>query len=200
MLQGKRSPFSLKVKTKRAKLYIVKRNDFTNLYENYKNIIKRISKKEKKHIKLIKNTLIKIIDRFCNVNGIKINEKYSNIINKAIKEVNKKMIPDVLKNTAISKSIIHDMDLEINKTIKEFSSKFVNYKIPIKSKKQNDIPLYPISNSNKEIFSLNNKNMKLTSFNLVRKNKSSKDLFKGFKSHYLDDYLSFSSQNLVFVL
>ena len=45
MLQGKRSPFSLKVRTKIAKLYTIKGDDFSNLDENYKNIIKRIKKK-----------------------------------------------------------------------------------------------------------------------------------------------------------
>ena len=46
MYHGKRSPYRVKVKTKRAKLYKIKREDFSDICESYKNIIKRIHKKE----------------------------------------------------------------------------------------------------------------------------------------------------------
>jgi hypothetical protein len=53
MYHGKRSPFSVKVKTKRVKLYIIKKDDYSNLCDSYKNVIKRIQKKEKRNIKKI---------------------------------------------------------------------------------------------------------------------------------------------------
>ena len=62
---GKRSPFAVKVKSKRSKLYTIKGDDFSNICEDYKNIIQRKLKKEKKNLKLIKNVLIKTIDKFC---------------------------------------------------------------------------------------------------------------------------------------
>ena len=51
---GKRTPFSVKVKTKRVKLFIIKRDDFSNICDTYKNVIKRIQKKEKKSYSLYK--------------------------------------------------------------------------------------------------------------------------------------------------
>ena len=39
MFYGKRSPFKVEVKTKRAKLYTIKRDDYSNLCDTYKNIV-----------------------------------------------------------------------------------------------------------------------------------------------------------------
>ena len=75
MFYGKRSPFKVNVKTKRAKIYTLKSDEFFDLSDAYKNIIQRNHKKEKKYLKMIKNALIKTISRFCTSNVIKIDEK-----------------------------------------------------------------------------------------------------------------------------
>ena len=40
MFYGKRSPFKVRVRTKRVKLYTIKRNEYSTICESYKNIIK----------------------------------------------------------------------------------------------------------------------------------------------------------------
>ena len=137
MYHGKRSPFSVKVKTKSVKLYIIKKDDYSNLCDSYKNVIQRIQKKEKKNIKKIKNILINTIDRFCNSNGIRIKDEYIPSIEKAKKELNKNMLPNIFKNNNISKSILNDeIDEKINKTIIEFNNEFkkVSTKLKMKNK------------------------------------------------------------------
>ena len=137
MYHGKRSPFSVKVKTKRVKLFIIKKDDYSNLCDSYKNVIQRIQKKEKKNIKKIKNILINTIDRFCHSNGIRIKDEYIPSIEKAKKELNKNMLPNIFKNNNISKSILNDeIDEKINKTIIEFNNEFkkVSTKLKMKNK------------------------------------------------------------------
>ena len=122
MFHGKRSPFAVKVRSKRAKLYTIKSDDFADLCESYKNIINRKQKKEKKYLKIIKNILIKTIDKFCNINGIKIYDQYKTIIDKALFEINEKFVPDILKNTSIARSILNnEFETKIDKNLKEFS-------------------------------------------------------------------------------
>ena len=135
---GKRSPFMVRVRSKMAKLYTIKREDFLSICDSYKNIIKRIHKKEKKNLKIIKNALIKTIDRFCSLNGIKIDDEYKEKIDKAIKEINKSMLPDILKNTALAKNFSNDeIDEEINKTIKEYANQ--NYFLKKKTVKAKNL-------------------------------------------------------------
>lgn len=199
MMQGKRSPFSLKVRTKMAKLYTIKGDDFSNLSENYKNIIKRINKKEKKHIKLIKNALIKTLDRFCDLNGIKIHDKFKKSIVKAIEQNNENMLPDNIKNTSIAKNYINEIDEEINKTIREFSSKIKIFKISTIKLNDNDTgdsKRIIMPKSMKDIVSTvktkNTKRIK-SSFNLDNKKDKGEKIFQGFKPHYIDEY--YSSKN-----
>ena len=201
MLQGKRSPFSLKVRTKIAKLYTIKGDDFSNLSENYKNIIKRINKKEKKLIKMIKNSLIKTLDRFCDLNGIKIHEIYKDSIIKEIEQNNKNMLPDNQKNTSISKNRLNYIDEEINKTIREFSSKIRTFKRTTIKANVNDNNIGDSKNttmpkSTKEIGStIKNKNIKRikSTFNLDNKKDKGEKVFQGFKPQYIAEY--YSSKN-----
>ena len=128
MYHGKRSPFEVKVKSKRVKLYVIKKDDYQNICETYKNFIQRIHKKEKKNLNNIKNILIKTIDKFCHFHGINIKEEYLEYIEKAIKDFNKNTLPDFLKNnSSFAHLFTNEIDEEINKTIKEFSIKL--YKI-----------------------------------------------------------------------
>jgi CRP-like cAMP-binding protein len=60
MFFGKRSPFSVRVKSKKVKLFVLKKEDFSKLCSQYKNVIKRTQKKKKKIIKTVKSIFIKI--------------------------------------------------------------------------------------------------------------------------------------------
>ena len=71
MFFGKRSPFSVRVKSKKVKLFILKKADFSKLSSQYKNVIRRIHKKKKNNIKMVKSIFIKIIARFCDVKVLK---------------------------------------------------------------------------------------------------------------------------------
>ena len=123
MYHGKRSPYRVKVKTKRAKLYKIKRDDFSDICESYKNIIKRIHKKEKQRLKKIKKGLIRSIDRFCVMNGIKIQDKPKE--NLKIIVTGTSTIPD---NT--EENITYDkLDEEIDKKSRKFSTKIKDSKI-----------------------------------------------------------------------
>ena len=137
LFYGKRSPFALKVKSKRVVLYAIKNEEYSNIRDTYKNVIKRINKREKKVLKLIKNVLIKTIDKFCNSNGINIKEEYQEKIEKAKNELKTKMIPDILKNTTIESSS-NEIDNEINESIRQFNINVMRV-TSIKSFHQNGI-------------------------------------------------------------
>jgi len=134
MFFGKRSPFALRVKTKRVKLYAIKKAHFTELCEQYQNVLKRIHKKKKHNYKIIKNILIKTVSKFCDTKGIKIKEQYKSNVDKAMKEFNKKLIPfDLMKNEEDDRGI-DEIDEQINNTIKEFESEISNIASGINSK------------------------------------------------------------------
>ena len=119
---SKRSPFALRAKTKKVKLYGIKKDNFANLCEGYQHLFRRINKKKKHNYKMIKNILIKTISKFCDVKGIKINERFKDNIYRAIKELQKENVPvDILKG-AKNKNEISEIDEQINSTIKEFDS------------------------------------------------------------------------------
>ena len=80
MFFGKRSPFSVRVKSKKVKFFVLKKAEFSKLCSQYKNVIRRIQKKKKIYIKMVKSIFIKIITRFCDVKGIKIDDKFKKVI------------------------------------------------------------------------------------------------------------------------
>ena len=119
---SKRSPFALRAKTKRVKLYGIKKDNFANLCKEYQHLFRRINKKKKHNYKIIKNILIKTISKFCDVKGIKINDRFKDNIYRAIKELQKENVPiDILKDGK-NKNEISEIDEQINSTIKEFDS------------------------------------------------------------------------------
>ena len=136
MAYRKRSPFALRVKTKRVKLFVIKKEDFYKLYEQYKNVFRSIHKKKKHNFVIIKNILIKTIAKFCSIKGIKIDEKYKGIIKKATNELNKEIIPIELLKKPIILNEINEIDEEINKTIKEFDHQFSGIKSYLNKEKR----------------------------------------------------------------
>jgi len=208
MHHGKRSPFEVKVKTKRVKLYVIKKDDYSNICVNYKNFIERIHKKEKKNIKHIKNVLIKTIDRFCHAHGINIKEEYRALVEKAIKDFNINSLPDFLKNnSAFANLFTNEIDEEISKTIKEFSTKlfkvsttkskfnFKAYKTLMKSRTklkltaQQTLEKKMLDNINKQRKSLNiNMRPKKRSYNFTIKGNLGANIIQSFKPIYQDDF------------
>ena len=186
MFFGKRSPFALRVKTKRVKLYAIKKINFANLCEEYRNVFRRIHKKKKHNYKIIKNILIKTISKFCDVKGIKIKDVYKPKILKAIKEIQKDHIPiEILKNSK-NKNEINEIDEQINKTIKDFDTEIQNRKnssIYKKNKKtlENLLKLYTKTeeNKNKSRENPHHANVKGTMINRIN---------KGFRNSFLENF------------
>ena len=135
MAYRRRSPFALRVKSRRVKLFVIKKNDFYKLYEQYKNVFRSIYKKKKHNYIIIKNILIKTIAKFCSIKGIKIDDKYKDTIKRATNELNKEIIPiEILKKPSLMNEI-NEIDEEINRTIKEFDHEFSSIKGSLTKKK-----------------------------------------------------------------
>ena len=197
MFYGKRSPFKVKVKSKKAKLYTIKRDNFFSIIDTFKNIIKRNHKKEKKHLKKIKDALIKAISRFCSSEGIKIAEEHKKDINKAIKKINNKMLPDILKNARIGNTLSNNSESEnnkaLNKSITEFAKNPILKPSTIKKSKKEIIneKRNIISNLMKEkASSLNNLNIRKPkrSLNFLQRGNFGlgMKMLSGFNQSYID--------------
>ena len=70
MFLNKPSPLSLRVKSKKADLFILRKKDAINIKKDYPNIWKRINEKSKHNMKSIKVLTKKIIKGYCIMNGI----------------------------------------------------------------------------------------------------------------------------------
>ena len=69
MFLNKRSPLTLRVKTKKAELYFLKKIDAVEISTSYPNIWKRVNRKSFHNLKEIKNIMKKIIKHFCQTYG-----------------------------------------------------------------------------------------------------------------------------------
>ena len=65
MLLNIPNPLSLKVKSKRVELYILRKKDAINIKNDYPNIWQRINKKSIHNIKSLKSLTLNIINRYC---------------------------------------------------------------------------------------------------------------------------------------
>ena len=70
MFLNKRSPLTLRVKTKKAELFFLKKIDAIEISTSYPNIWKRVNKKSFHNLKEIKKIMKKIIKHFCETYGI----------------------------------------------------------------------------------------------------------------------------------
>ena len=70
MFLNKRSPLTLRVKTKKAELFFLKKIDAIEISTSYPNIWKRVNKKSFHNLKQIKKIMKKIIKHFCETYGI----------------------------------------------------------------------------------------------------------------------------------
>ena len=75
MFLNKRSPLSLRVKTKKAELFFLKKIDAIEISSSYPNIWKRVNKASFHNLKQIKKIMHKIIKHFCETYGINFMKK-----------------------------------------------------------------------------------------------------------------------------
>ena len=90
MFLNKRSPLSLRVKTKKAELFFLKKIDAIEISSSYPNIRKRVNKASFHNLKQIKKIMHKIIKHFCETYGI-------NFMKKICQENNVKNLSDLKK-------------------------------------------------------------------------------------------------------
>ena len=64
------NPLSLRVKSKRVELYVLRKKDAFNIKRDYPNIWQRINRKSTHNIKSLKSLTLDIINRYCEMNGI----------------------------------------------------------------------------------------------------------------------------------
>ena len=93
MFLNKRSPLSLRVKTKKAELFFLKKIDAIEISTSYPNIWKRVNKKSFHNLKQIKITMKKIIKHFCETYGINFDfsSKIYNLKKKDLKKFNQNL-------------------------------------------------------------------------------------------------------------
>jgi hypothetical protein len=112
MLLDKPCPLSLRVKSKKVDLFLLRKKDASNIRKDYPNIWKRIDDKALHNMKSIKSLTKKIVNRYCKFNGI-IQEKdieqrsdhlfgYNDPVNEPNKEKSHQ-ISSTNNNTSINK-------------------------------------------------------------------------------------------------
>ena len=70
MFLNKPCPLSLRVKSKKVDLFLLRKKDAINIKKDYPNIWKRIDDKEMHNMKSVKALTKKVIKRYCKINGI----------------------------------------------------------------------------------------------------------------------------------
>ena len=75
MFSNIENPLSLRVKSKRVELYVLRKKDALSIKKDYPNIWQRLHKKSMHNITSLKSLTLKIINRYCEMNGIIINGK-----------------------------------------------------------------------------------------------------------------------------
>ena len=70
MLLNKPSPLSLRVKSKKVDLFLLRKKDAINIRKDYPNIWKRIDDKAMYNMKSIKSLTKKVVNTYCKFNGI----------------------------------------------------------------------------------------------------------------------------------
>ena len=76
MFLNKPSSFTLRVKSPKAELLMLKKIDAIEISSNYPNIWKRVNKKSFKNLVHLKELISREMIKFCNKNGIKYNRSY----------------------------------------------------------------------------------------------------------------------------
>ena len=69
------NPLSLRVKSKRVELYVLRKKDAFSIKKEYPNIWQRLTKKSIHNIKSLKSVTLNIINRYCEMNGIIVRDR-----------------------------------------------------------------------------------------------------------------------------
>ena len=69
------NPLSLRVKSKRVDLYVLRKKDAFNIRKDYQNIWQRLNKKSIHNIKSLKSLTLDIITRYCEISGIIVKDR-----------------------------------------------------------------------------------------------------------------------------
>ena len=101
MFLNKRSPLSLRVKTKKAELFFLKKIDAIEISSSYPNIWKNVNKASFHNLKQIKKIMRRIIIHFCETYGI-------NFMKKICKESSIKDMNDLKKIYTVQNKISKD--------------------------------------------------------------------------------------------
>ena len=121
------NPLSLRVKSKRVELYVLRKKDAFHIKKDYQNIWQRLEKKSIHNIKSLKSLTLDIINRYCEMNGIIVKEgkiikskatKYNTIYNKPFKN-NMNQISSKFNSKTMATSKI---DFDKNKMLMNFKS------------------------------------------------------------------------------
>ena len=176
------NPLSLKVKTKRVELYILRKKDAFNIRKDYQNIWQRINKKSIHNIKSLKSLTLGVINRYCEMNGIIVKD---NTIIKSNNRSSTKYYSNKTNNimTKRKSKLIYKFNLSKNKraslTSLRPTVKSINLNEDIKKKKTEKKKNINVKNSLK----MNRKlELNLTEENDKENSKNKKDKKRGFKS------------------
>ena len=77
----KKSPFNLRVRSKNADLFVLKKTNMNKILNNYKNIWRNIINAKKRNMSGIKKKIIKIVLDYFDMNAIKTNDTYPSSVN-----------------------------------------------------------------------------------------------------------------------
>ena len=176
------NPLSLKVKTKRVELYILRKKDAFNIRKDYQNIWQRINKKSIHNIKSLKSLTLGVINRYCEMNGIIVKD---NTIIKSNNRSSTKYYSNKTNNIIPKRKskLIYKFNLSKNKraslTSLRPTVKSINLNEDIKKKKTEKKKNINVKNSLK----MNRKlELNLTEENDKENSKNKKDKKRGFKS------------------
>ena len=161
MFLNERSPLTAKIKSKKAELFFLTKEEVIKIFNAFPNIWNRINKKSIYNMKQIKKTVVKVLLKFCSMFGININD-------------------DVGKKT--QKCSL----LNLNKSSNSLRRKSLNKKEEKEKKKYGNNQDIKIE-QNKELVNNINKNNNLNlsiikNINFLSEEKNSNNLEKEFKS------------------
>ena len=128
MFLNKRSPLSLRVKTKKAELFFLKKIDAIEISSSYSNIWKRANRASIHNLKQIKKIMHKIIIHYCETYGI-------NFMNKIGEGSNIKDLNDLKRFYTIQKQLTKEYENN-NFTVLKNKYKQKNLKSVLASKSQ----------------------------------------------------------------
>ena len=112
MFLNKRSPLTLRVKTKKAELFFLKKIDAVEISTSYPNIWKRVNKKSFHNLKQIKKIMKNIIKHFCETYGINF-DFGTKIYNENLKKLNLSNLSKVITNKDTNSNNIFGNNLNL---------------------------------------------------------------------------------------